>query len=291
MGHVAQILSTVILSGERSLLDHEVFRSFTNNLFALNRKILELSSNDKSLPVQNTVKPLRSVEFDCDKSSLTNSEHNSDVTNDNGVAQEQSSCLWVSEFAGSSSDDEVHNNDSNVLKYRSQQRKQKPISDEGQEEQSCIGVSEVAGSFSSDDEISDYLKISSQQRKRKSRIDDRSTITEKMQKWQRKRKPVSDECQEHLLCLQDSEFTGSTTSDDEISNDSNVLKNSSKQRIMGKMQEYNDSIVATEGNFHNKIDHMTVFPSMEEISTYVSQYSKVTSFPNVAVADIGESKK
>jgi hypothetical protein len=46
-----------------------------------------------------------SVECNSDKSSLTNSVHNSDVTNDDGIAQEQSSCHWVSEFAGSSDDD------------------------------------------------------------------------------------------------------------------------------------------------------------------------------------------
>jgi hypothetical protein len=109
MGHVAQILSKVILSGEMSLLDHEnivVFRSFTNNLFAINQKILQLSTNDPLYPKAPVNKPTESIEFDSDKSSLTNSVHNSDVTKDNGEAQEQSSCLWVSEFAGSSSSED-----------------------------------------------------------------------------------------------------------------------------------------------------------------------------------------
>ena len=90
----------------------------------------------------------------------------------------------------------------------------------------------------------------------------RSTIIGKMQKWQRKQNPESD-------------FAGSTTSDDEISNDSNVLKNNSKQRkqksglddmstIMGKMQKYSDAIT-TKGYFSTKeIDNMNVFTSMEE---------------------------
>jgi hypothetical protein len=109
MGFMSEVIRTGIISGDISLKDNDnmlMFRSFTNNLCALSSKIMDIASVIEPSSKVVTLIP-RSVEFNSHKSSLTNSVHNSDVTIDNGVAPEQSSCPWVSEFAGSGNDDDV----------------------------------------------------------------------------------------------------------------------------------------------------------------------------------------
>jgi hypothetical protein len=98
-----------VSSGKMKLLDNDnmiMFRSFTNNLCALTSKINDIASI--IVPPSKGITTLpESVHFNSDITSLTNSVHNSDVTNNNVDAQEQSSCHWVSEFAGSSNEDNV----------------------------------------------------------------------------------------------------------------------------------------------------------------------------------------
>jgi hypothetical protein len=109
MGCVAEIFRSVISSGQMSLLDNDnmiMFQTFTNNLCNVTTKVMDIASTIQPSSKVITMFP-ESVEINCDKSSLTNSVHNSDVTSDDGVAQEQTSCRWVSEFAGSSDDEDV----------------------------------------------------------------------------------------------------------------------------------------------------------------------------------------
>jgi hypothetical protein len=109
MGCVAEIFRSGVLSGEMSLLDNDnmiLFRSFTKNLCDVTTKVMDIASIIPPSSKVITMLP-ESVEINSDKSSLTNSVHNLDVTSDDGVAQEQTSCRWVSEFAGSSSDEDV----------------------------------------------------------------------------------------------------------------------------------------------------------------------------------------
>jgi hypothetical protein len=108
LGFIAQALNQGIISGELSLKDNEnanVFRMFTRNLCAFNDQLLEITVNQ---PGKVCNKPIDSVEFDRNnKYSLSDSVNNSEITNDTGEAQEQSSCLWVSELADDGQEDTV----------------------------------------------------------------------------------------------------------------------------------------------------------------------------------------
>jgi hypothetical protein len=127
MGYIAQAINKGIITGELSLLDHDnikIFRSFTNNLCALNEKLLQITTviQEPSYGILQDL-PIQCLEFDSDKSSLTNSVHNSDVTGEPGNTQEQLSCHRVSEFAGSS-EEHVMSSDS-YDKYHDKMNKPK----------------------------------------------------------------------------------------------------------------------------------------------------------------------
>lgn len=107
LGFIAQALNQGIISGELSLKDNEnanVFCMFTRNLCAFNDQLLEITVHQ---PGKVCNKPIDSVEFDRNKYSLSDSVNNSEITNDTGEAQEQSSCLWVSEVADDGQEDTV----------------------------------------------------------------------------------------------------------------------------------------------------------------------------------------
>jgi hypothetical protein len=90
----------------------QIIQTFARNICLVNQSIVNLipkhvkenDVNDKSAP---RISPVQTIEFDTGSKSsfIDNTVHNSDVTMDNGIAQEQQTSPWVSEFADEGNDD------------------------------------------------------------------------------------------------------------------------------------------------------------------------------------------
>jgi hypothetical protein len=113
-GFMAEIFHTGVKSGALNLFDGnqiQVINAFAQNLCLVNQAIIKLSPNTinsqcftKESAFPNH--PVQAIEFDStSKSSPHDSVHNSDVTMDNGLAHEQRSRPWVSEFADEGCED------------------------------------------------------------------------------------------------------------------------------------------------------------------------------------------